>query len=488
MKYTQKTLIIQSSSVLLFEFASSTVLGATLFSEAKLQKPNVILVVVDDQGYADFAYKGIHKNLKTPNLDSFAKESMEFSNAYVTSPISSPSRCGLITGQYQQRAGNYYYSGPGLSDTVQTLPEALKKMGYATGYIGKLHYGKNDNPEGRGNPNNHGFDYSVTSGIGGQVHYLYHNAEAVKKHGEPANPWLVNGELLEKDGFTTEMISDWGQEFIDINKDKPFFLYLSFNAVHNFNFQLPKEYLEEWGLPYYPDFQELDTDEKEANWYDRSILPNLPNGREYYIAQMFYLDREFGKIRNKLKELKLDDNTIIVYLSDNGGSNCNGGDNTPLRSTKYSLFEGGIRIPFYMHWKNKLKAGAVYSDMVSAMDVMPTFLAAAGAEPSAYEKCDGINLMPYITKGKKMKRDLLVWDVGFAWAIRKGNWKLKVVENQEAADRISKKQHTHLGSGVELFNLETDIEEKNNLSEKYTEKVAELTGLYNQWKQNMLTQ
>lgn len=452
------------------------------FIKVYSQKPNVIVVVVDDQGYADFGYKGVHQNIRTPNLDAFAKESMEFSNAYVASPICSPSRCALISGRYPARGNNFFYGGDGVEEDIPTMAEQFIQLGYATGYIGKLHYGKNDKLGARGYPDEHGFGYSVTSGVGGRVHYLYHNNEAVKKHSNTAKPWLVNGKELEQDGFSTEMISNWAQDFIQENQTKPFFLQIAFNAVHNFNFQLPEAYLKEWNLPFYPDFQELTTDEKENDWYDRSILPSLPNGREYYIAQLYYLDRQFGKIRYKLKELNLDENTIIIYLSDNGGSHCNGGDNTPLHGTKYSLYEGGVRVPFYMYWKGKVKSGLVCNDIISAMDIMPTVLAAAGAEPSFYNKSDGINLLPYITKGKKIERDVLVWDTGFSWAIRKGDWKLKVVTNQNYADRISKKQHTDLGSGIELFNLASDMEEQHNVAENYPEKVAELTGLYNQWK------
>lgn len=444
--------------------------------------PNVIIIVADDHGYADMNHLGIHSNLKTPNLDKFAAEGVSFSKAYVTCPICSPSRTGIITGQWQARNKNYFYGGPGIADGTKTIAQGFKDNGYVTAYFGKLHYGKDDSPASYNYPGNHGFDECITAGHGGRVHYLYHNEQAMEKHGKPAEPWLKNGQKLEEDGFSTEQISHWSQQFIEENKDKPFFMQVAFNAVHNFTYQLPPEYLEEWDLPYYPDYEELDGSIKESVWYDQSIIPNLPNGRDYYRAQLYYLDKEIGAIREKLKTLGLDENTIIVYTSDNGGSNCSGGDNTPLNSTKYSLYEGGIRVPMMMYWKNKLEGNTINDKMVSTLDLMPTLLAASNAEPETYENSDGINLLPHLLKNKKIERDEMVWDVGFAWTVRKGKWKLKVVTDQTKADRISKKQHTDLGKGIELFDLEVDGSEQTNLANKHPEKVEELTAIYKNWK------
>ena len=412
------------------------------------------------------------------------EEGVNYTNAYVTAPICSPSRCGLITGQYQARAGNYFYGGPGLDKEVPTMAQGFKSAGYSTAYFGKLHYGKNDGPDGFAHPINHGFDESITTGKSGRVHYLYHNKKAVEKHSATAAPWLKNGKEMELDGFTTEIISAWAQDYIETHQEKPFFLQISFNAVHNFNHQLPEKYLKEWDLPYYPDYEELDGDETYAQWYDRSILPNLPNGRKYYAAQLFYMDREIGNIRTKLEDLGLDDNTIVVYVSDNGGSNCNGGENKPLRSTKYSLYEGGIRVPMMMCWGKKYE-NIESNMMVSSMDLMPTLLSVAKAPKASYAECDGINILAGIKKPSKMKRDELVWDVGFAWAVRKGDWKLKVVTNQKQANKISEKQHTDLGKGVQLYNLKDDIGESKNLAKQYPDIVEELTLVHGKWLQEI---
>jgi len=448
------------------------------------EDPNFIFIIVDDHGYADFSYKENFDYIKTPNLDKMIKEGINFTNAYVTAPICSPSRCSMMTGQYPSRSGNYFYGGPGFAQGTKTMAQGFKAAGYSTAYFGKLHYGRNDTPGGYGHPINHGFDESITAGKGGRVHYLYHNEEAVKKHSKTAAPWLKNGKEYEKDGFTTEMISGWAQDYIVSHQDKPFFLQISFNAVHNFNYQLPEKYLKEWNLPYYPDYEELDGSETQAEWYKRSILPNMPNGRLYYAAQLYYLDREIGKIRAQLKDLGMDKNTILIYIGDNGGGNCNGGINTPLRSTKYSLYEGGVRVPMMMTWGDKYQ-NITNDMMVSAMDIMPTVLTAIDAPKETYSECDGINILPYIKNPQKMKRDELVWDVGFAWAVRKGNWKLKVVTEQKQADKVSIKQHTNLGKGVELFNLKDDISESKNLAEQHPEIVEQLTQIHNNWLKNI---
>lgn len=455
----------------------------TLLAYGK-QKPNVILIVSDDHGYADFSYKQNYDYIKTPHLDQMVEEGVNFTNAYVTAPICSPSRNAMMTGQYQARHGVYFYGGPGFSTDTKTIAQGFKNEGYSTAYFGKLHYGKNDKPDGYGHPINHGFDESIVAGVGGRVHYLFHNEKAVEKHSATAAPWFKDGKTYEKDGFTTEVISEWAQEYIASHKEEPFFLQIAFNAVHNFNYQLPEEYLKEWNLPYYADYEELDTDETYSCWYNRSILPDLPNGRAYYAAQLFYLDKEIGNIRSQLQDLGLDENTIVVYISDNGGSNCNGGENAPLRSTKYSLYEGGVRVPLIMCWGDKYQN--VESDMmVSAMDLMPTLLTAAKASKSTYEDCDGMNIMPYISRPEKMQRNELVWDVGFAWAVRQGDWKLKVVTDQKKANKISKFQHTDLGEGIELYNLKEDISETTNLAEQYPKIVDQLTEVHTEWLENV---
>ncbi|MBN2653028.1 MAG: sulfatase-like hydrolase/transferase [Spirochaetales bacterium] len=451
--------------------------------EQPIKQPNVLILYSDDHGYTDFGY--LKEEIKTPNLDKLAEISARFSNAYASSPISSPSRCGIMTGQYQQRFGNTWYAGKGLSPKVKTMAEHFQEAGYQTSYFGKLHYGIESE---RSLPHNHGFFHSLTASHGGRTHYLYHSQEAVKRYGVASNklrmnvdPMLLNGEEVDRDGFTTEIFSNEAQEFMkkSIEENQPFFTYLAFNAVHNFTWQMPKEYLAEWGLPEHPDWNpEIESYE---SWYQKQISPNLELGRRYYIAQLYYMDREIGKILDFLKEKGVYEDTIIVYTTDNGGSSCNFGDNSPLRATKYTLYEGGIRVPLFFSWGKKIKPGQ-RDEIVSALDLMPTLLEIIGK--TDYNS-DGINLFPYITNETATNRKALFWDVGWQYAIRKGDWKLKVTRNPAMSKFIENYEHAYPGTGTELFNLKDDPSETTNLAKQNWKKVLELKREYRKWKRSI---
>ncbi len=453
------------------------------------KRPNVILIVSDDHGYADFTRLGIHDYIKTPCLDQFAAEGVVFDNAYATSPICNPSRCGLLTGLYQQRWGTFWFGGQVIPETIPTIADKFKELGYVTGYLGKLHYGGKTTPETHNYPTNHGFDECLCAGApGGRVHYLRHSDAAVEEYGEAADqmnvyPFTKNGEKFEHEGFLTELLGEKSRDFISRHQEKPFFLQVAFNAVHNFNFQLPQAYLKEWNLPPYPDWDAKKISYEE--WYHKSIAPDLPQGRLYYAAQLYYLDREVGRLIQHLKEQGLDDDTAIIYVSDNGGSHCNCGDNTPLRGTKYTMFEGGIRVPMFMRWPGKLKPGSTCSELASGIDVCPTLLEAAGAEPACYSDVDGVSLLTALKEGRALGRDALYWDCDFQWAVRAGKWKLKAIVDQEMADRVAAYEHTAAGRGVELYDLEQDIGEKHDLAGRHPEIVQQLSELHQKWRQEI---
>lgn len=459
--------------------------ATVLADNTRQESPNVLILYSDDHGYNDFSF--LNPEVKTPNLDKLAENSVVFKNSYATAPISSPARCGIMTGQYQQRFGNKWFGGDALSNDVKTMAEYFEEEGYETGYFGKLHYGRRNE---RSLPHNHGFKESLTTSYGGRTHYLYHSEDAVERYGKEAHgeirmnvrPMLQNGEFVDKDGFTTEILSKACTDFIDqaINEGKPFFSMLAFNAVHNFAWQLPKEYLEEWGLPEHPDWSpELG---RYEDWYQNQIYPNFDLGRAYYIAQLYYMDREIGRIIDYLKEKGVYENTIIVYSTDNGGSTCNYADNTPLRATKYTLYEGGIRVPLFISWKGKIKPGENIN-MVSSMDIMPTLLSAINSK-AEYE-IDGINLLPHINSDKKIQRDTLFWDVNWQYAVRKGDWKLKVTTSPGMSAYTRDYEHAEPGFGTELFNLADDPYETTNLAKKNRKLVRELKKEYRKWKKEI---
>lgn len=464
-----------------------SMLAASMSLVGALHRPNVILIVADDHGYADRSILGIHSNVKTPNLDRLAREGTTCEEFYVTAPVCNPSRCGLLTGQYQERWGSYWFGNTKLVDGVPTLAERMRDAGYATCFIGKAHYGTTDTPEGRGFPPNHGYEESFFSLCGGRVHYLRHSKKAVDEYGKAASQMAVaplwwNREQCDFEGFTTWEFGKRARDFIAENKQKPFFLHLAFNAVHNFAWQLPPEELKRRGLPNRNDW--MPTDGPYLDWYDNAIMPNLERGREYYLAQLELMDEEIGRLLDYLDTAGLADNTIVVYMSDNGGSTCNYGDNTPLRGTKYTLYEGGIRVPLIVRWpKGGVPADISRKGMVSSMDLMPTLLSAANAPKAAWKQCDGKDMLPFLLgKSKKPPHRELFWDCGFQIAVREGDWKLYEITNEQQLSYVSDYEHASPAHGTELYNLKDDPSETVNLAHRHPEIVAKLRQKFDKWK------
>ncbi|NQZ58923.1 MAG: sulfatase-like hydrolase/transferase, partial [Lentisphaeraceae bacterium] len=365
---------------------------------AQVKKPNIILIIADDQGSADLSCAGINKDVKTPALDRLAKSGTRFTSAYATAPICNASRAALISGVHQARMGIYWYKNPGLSSgKYKTIPEYLKEQGYVTAYVGKAHYGSSS-PQSRDFPLNHGFD-SFFGFMGGRKHYLFHDDDIENEFLEvqqaaqrsSANPvkgagsmqkfetlkkgalWS-NKEKVNVEGFSTEIFGAKGREFIKENKDKPFFLQVSFNAVHNFTHQLPQEYLQKHNLKSVGDWHPAK--EEYLDWYKKGRYPNNPYGRELYLGQLHYLDKEVGKILDLLEEENLTANTLIIYISDNGGATPIYASNGSLRGSKYTLYEGGIRIPMLISWPKHFEAGQVEKRSVSTLDILQTICAA----------------------------------------------------------------------------------------------------------------
>jgi arylsulfatase B len=454
--------------------------------------PNIILIVSDDQGYADMSCTGLNKDARTPNLDRLAANGVRFTQAYATSPICNPSRAGLITGCYQERWGTWWYGGPGIHDPgYKTIPELLKTVGYKTGYVGKVHYGISDSDTAnRSFPLNHGFDsfFGFTSA---RKHYLIHQQEKEDEFQQikekydrmgqslRQQPLWDNFEKVNVNAFTTEIFSEKACAFIDKNKSKPFFLQVAFNAVHNFTHQLPPEYLHEEGLKGYHDWDPAT--EEYYEWYKAGRKPNNPEGRAHYLGQLHFLDREIGKILDHLTKTGMDKNTVIFYISDNGGSTPIYADNTPLRGSKYLLYEGGIRVPMIISYPKKYIKGTVINNVVSAMDILPTICGLTGLKSPEY--VDGNDLNPLL-KGANtgIRHDTLVWDTGHEIAVRSGNWKLHIVLNDDNA----KYEMVEVELGEFLCDLEADPGETTNLKDQYPDVFESLKEVHAKWKEEML--
>ncbi|MDO5729512.1 MAG: sulfatase-like hydrolase/transferase [Actinomycetaceae bacterium] len=458
-----------------------------------MSQPNILLIVSDDHGYGDLSFRGINNDARTPNLDRLASDGMVFDQAYVSAPICSPSRAGLITGAYQQRWGARWFDSSQFAPApFQTIPQVLKSAGYRTGYFGKVHYGGDDDYGSRGCPDQHGFDDAFFGLAGlsmGRLHYLTHGEQYEEEYGDAAQamgvqPMVENGEKVSCEKHLTVEFADRAIAFMEdaVGADQPFFCMVAFNAVHNFTWQLPDFELDQRGLPQHPDF-DADTS-KYLDWYDGVVSPNLHNGREYYLAQLDIMDREIGRLTQHLEAFGQRDNTMIVYLTDNGGSTCNYGDNAPLRGTKYSLYEGGIRVPFIISWPGVITPGGRSDALVSSLDLLPTFAAAAGATLPKDSPVDGLDLRHVCEGDEADAHESLFFDTGFQWAVRTKDWKLRWADEQSPVrQHLIDVEHTDIGSGLSLTPLGSSVDEspEADVSADYPEVVDKLLQLREQW-------
>lgn len=454
-------------------------------------RPNILVIVSDDHGYADRSSLGIREDVVTPGLDRLAAEGVTCSDAYVTAPVCSPSRAGLIAGRYQQRWGAQWFDTSEIGgEDNPTIAERLRGQGYVTGYFGKIHYGS-EGPGDRGTPPEHGFDesfYGLAGQSMGRLNYLHHSAESVADYGEEASvcmavqPLWDGRDPCEYEGFLTPEIARRARSFISEHADEPFFAMVAFNAVHNFCWQLPPEELERRGLPEFEDWHPGAAE--YIDWYDGAISPNLPNGRAYYLAQLELMDAEIATFLDQLVTLGIDRNTLIVYTTDNGGSTCNYGVNTPLRGTKYTLWEGGVRVPFIVRWPGALPAAQVCGGLVSSMDILPTALAAVGA-PVEESDSDGVDLLSHLL-GAPEAHNALHWDCGWQWAVREDNWKLRWVdEASPVGDYVRRVEHTDPGRGLMLVDLAKDPGEQRDLSIERPDVVERLLALHTAWREEV---
>ena len=461
-------------------------------SPATADRPNILLIVSDDHGYGDLSSRG-SADARTPNLDRLASEGTVFDNGYVTAPICSPSRAGLIAGAHQQRWGARWFDNSEFPpEDRPVMPEVLGRVGYRNGYFGKVHYGP-ERPADRACPDQHGFGTSLYGLAGltmGRLHYLTHTHAAVADYGDAAevhgvSPLFENGTEVEVEQHLTVEFTDRAIDFMGSDTDPaedPFFCFVAYNAVHNFAWQLPQDELDVRALPAHADFDA--NSEQYIDWYDGAISPRLEHGRDYYLAQLEIMDREIGRLLDHLDATGRRESTLIVYLTDNGGSTCNYGDNTPLDGTKYSLFEGGLRVPFFVSQPGTVPAGQRATALASAMDLLPTFAAVAGAPLPPQVPFDGRDLSS-VWSGAADGHEALFFDTGFQWAVRTPEWKLRWVDpaQPEFRDHLLGVEHTDIGSGLSLvpIGVSSDESPSANVALDHPDVVAELQALREQW-------
>ena len=485
----------QLFKIFLIAFLFVNIVGCAQTNTNKTEKPNVLLIVVDDQGYADYApFKNHSPEISTPNMTRLANDGMVFTQAYVSAPVCSPSRAGLNTGKFQFRWDEKASWGPGLPDNVKTIAEYLKEAGYTTARIGKADFGKNYHKfDVREYPLNHGYEYFL--GFSAHAHdYWLLSEEMANRTPDPKGTSAHLGPLMQNktyksypdDKYITDIFTDEAIKYLNTQKDKPFFLTLSYNSVHHIIHEVPQKYLDKYDVAlihnYEPDSMESFNGRKPGTYsdyyekYTRLGAINDEDMRKYYLANLNCLDDNIGRVLDVLKDEKLDENTLVVFVSDNGGSPLTGANNSPLTAGKYSLWEGGIRIPMVISWPGKIKPGTVQDKYVSALDILPTIVEAAGAKITD-PIIDGISLL------KPDETRLLVWRWMDAWAVRKGDFKLTNMYDEHGKGRPSNQyiQPILNDKSLKLFNIGNDPGERINLAEKMPGKVKELKTDYENW-------
>lgn len=409
-------------------------------ARAAEKKPNILFIVADDLGWKDVGFHG--SDIRTPNLDMLAANGARLEQ-YYAEPMCTPTRACLMTGRYPLRYGLQTGVIPsahtyGLPTDEWLLPQALKAAGYATAIIGKWHLGHADKMYW---PRQRGFDYQYGPLIG-EIDYFTHQQHGVVD-------WYRNNVRVNEQGYSTTLLGNEAVKLIGAhNPASPLYLYLAFNAAHT-PYQAPPEYLDK---------------------YKQVSDPS----RRAYAGSITAMDEQIGRVLGALDQKGMGTNTLIVFMSDNGGTRnamfagegdmskvkipC---DNGPYRDGKGSLYEGGTRVCALVNWPGHVKAGITVDGMIHAVDWYPTLVALAGGSTGKAKPLDGMNVWPAMSEGKPSPRTEIVYNVEpFRAAIRQGDWKLV--------------WRTLLPASVELYNLAQDPSEKNNLAAQNPDKVAAL--------------
>lgn len=417
------------------------------------RKPSIVVILADDLGYADVGCHGC-KDIPTPHIDALARSGVRCTNGYVSHPFCSPTRAGLLTGRYQHRFGHennpaYLPNDPnvGLPLDQVTIADVLRKAGYVTGAVGKWHLGA----EPRFHPCRRGFDEYF--GIIGGGHDYFRAIPGDRR--EYFIPLQRNEKPVEEKEYLTDAFSREAVAFIRRHKDRPFFLYLAYNAPHT-PLQAPADRIA-------------------------AFAGIAEKKRRTYAAMVNIMDEGIGRVREALRETGREKDTLVFFLSDNGGpspvpgqtTGTNFSSNLPLRGRKGQVFEGGVRVPFLVSWPGTLPAGATYDEAVSSLDIFATSAAVGGAELPAGLQLDGVDLRTHLKgEGKAPPHGALFWRTGGgrSYAVRAGRYKLVSTDGKTTA----------------LFDLDVDLSEKTDCVGAYPPVAARMQEGYQKWNGQMV--
>lgn len=412
-----------------------TLIAVACTSVPETQPPNIVIILSDDQGWGDLSVSG-NTNLETPNIDQLAKSGVTFDRFFVC-PVCSPTRAELLTGRYHVRGGVYSTSAGGerLDLDETTIAEIFKEAGYKTAAYGKWHNGM----QPPYHPNARGFDdfYGFCSG-----HW-----------GDYFSPMLEhNGEIVTGKGFLVDDLTNHGIDFIEKNKEHPFLLYLPFNTPHS-PMQVPDEYWEKF-------------ENKELKLRNRNPESENIQHTKAALAMCENIDWNVGRINQKLKELNLLENTVVIYFSDNGpnGWRWNGG----MKGRKGSTDEGGVRSPFFIRWPGHIQSGKKITTITSAIDLLPTLADLAGIKNQPSKPLDGVSLKPLLMEENPM-------------------WNDRFIFNHWAGRTSVRSQKFRLDENGRLFDMESDPGQYNNIAKDFPEITAELSKAKEKWKNEVLT-
>lgn len=425
---------------------------------AAARKPNVLVIVADDLGYGELGCQG-NRQIPTPNIDSLAANGTRFTNGYVSAPVCCPSRAGIMTGRIQTRFGHEFNAigaqnklpGVGLPLSEFTFGNGMKSAGYATAAIGKWHLGGTlpYNPTRRGFDEFFGFLHEGHFYVPPSNHDVATHLRDPEPPYDEDNPIMRGTQVVQEKQYLTEAFTREAISYMERHKSQPFFLYLAYNSIHS-----PMQALQS---------------------YMKRFDYIQDQHRRVFAAMTACMDDCVGKLLATLRKENLEQDTLIYFVSDNGGPTSElTSSNLPLRGFKGNVYEGGIRTPCMVQWKGHIPAGRTYDQPVVSLDIMPTALAAAGAKiPS---NLDGVNLLPYLTgKEKKAPHEVLFWRYGGATALRKGNWKL-----------LKQPERGKPNAEFQLFDLSRDIPETTDLAAQKPEIVKDLLARLNAMNAQMV--